>query len=818
MRSNSREVNLTIDSRIISHLGEALIDNEKIALLELIKNASDADANNCNIEIDTFYQSKYGKGRIIIEDDGNGMTPFILEKAFLKIASSYKLNHQKISPKFKRQAQGNKGIGRLSLNQLGRFVSVDTKFDTSLADLFSNEEIQESFGYSTKELLVGSNDVYYYNINIDWEKYNNSEGAVENVKLDLHTKPFNENIFNHDKPHGTRIEILGLKGIDFWRSSQTQKEIEQDVLEFLNPYLDEKFNFYVRINLDNFKFTSDNYDITDIENNFFSKVNFSFNLKNSEVILEITRSKKYIDYKVDSLIKELQAWDMDLVSKKPVSEYYNKWTNEQLKFNLSNLETANSTASNVKFDKFIKYFKDVMDDKLQVVTKEIKFFLPGDFRGVIYGFDLSTDSPISKKFKKVLSEIKGVKLYRNNFRIFPYGGKNNDWLEMSDYNQRDKGVVYKQHSSTGFVNIDGEDNLERLKELTNRQGLVLDNYGTNFILILQDLIYRSAARRDKTFREFFNFSRKEIDLLNGNETITIAGMIFKKRVDELDKAEFHTDTFISSFGKLSEEEKKDKAISIQKSIKNIRNELSLKNNQYLERERHLDEFVPIMGATIIAETLSHEIIRLSNNIKIYSLKARSAVKNNEKEEALDNILRIDSSNKFLVRYASLLDVNSYSRRRKYSIVSIKDNLENILKDSPLLTYGDQTIEYSIKGNDFKAKLVGESFKIIIENMLINSTYWLNKVKVDMPNIIFELDDKLEKLTIFDNGIGIDKTVEEHVFEEFVTNKPDGDGRGMGLYIVSSLLNEIGATINLDQERNKYGNLYKFIITFPSVEV
>lgn len=102
---NKKEVNLTIDSRIISHLGEALIDNEKIALLELIKNASDADANYCNIEIDTLYQSEHGQGRIIIEDDGNGMTPYIIENAFLKIATSFKSNHQKVSPKFKRQAQ-----------------------------------------------------------------------------------------------------------------------------------------------------------------------------------------------------------------------------------------------------------------------------------------------------------------------------------------------------------------------------------------------------------------------------------------------------------------------------------------------------------------------------------------------------------------------------------------------------------------------------------------------------------------------------------------------------------------------------------------
>ena len=85
-------------------------------------------------------------------------------------------------------------------------------------------------------------------------------------------------------------------------------------------------------------------------------------------------------------------------------------------------------------------------------------------------------------------------------------------------------------------------------------------------------------------------------------------------------------------------------------------------------------------------------------------------------------------------------------------------------------------------------------------------------------LTFKLDNDLGKLFVFDNGIGIDKSVENHLFEEFVTNKPDNDGRGMGLYIVTTLLNELGATITLDDERNQYGNLYKFIITFPDEEV
>ena len=171
-----------------------------------------------------------------------------------------------------------------------------------------------------------------------------------------------------------------------------------------------------------------------------------------------------------------------------------------------------------------------------------------------------------------------------------------------------------------------------------------------------------------------------------------------------------------------------------------------------------------------------------------------------------------------MRYASLLDVNSYSRRRRYSVESIKGKLEEILENTPLLTYGNTNVNLKIVGNDFKAKIISDSFKIIIENLVINSTYWLDKMNISDSLLTFKLDNDLGKLFVFDNGIGIDKSVENHLFEEFVTNKPNNDGRGMGLYIVTTLLNEFGATITLDDERNQYGNLYKFIITFPDEEV
>ena len=547
-------------------------------------------------------------------------------------------------------------------------------------------------------------------------------------------------------------------------------------------------------------------------------MDFTFNSDEKIITLNISRSKKYIDYKVKQLISELRNWELEKENEPPYKKYYNKWMEEKIYIDLSSLTQANVSLPNVKFDKFLTYSEEVKDEKHKSKKQIEKFFLPGDFRGSIYAFDLSANSPISKNFRKVLEEIKGVKIYRNNFRIFPYGSSNNDWLGMSDYNLRNKGVIFKQHTSTGFFNIDGEQNLALLKELTNRQGLVLDNFGTNFILIAKDLIYKTIANKDKDLSQYFNFKRKEISELLENQTIEISGISFRKQANDIIQTENKAERLVKEFDNMDDNEKKNELISLQESTKNLRNAVNLKEKQVEELVTHIDEFAPIMGATIIAETLSHEIIRLSNSIKYSSSKARNAILNDNKEEAILNLDRLDSSNKFLVRYASLLDVNSYSRRRRYSVESIKGKLEEILKNTPLLTYGKTTVNVKIIGNDFKAKIISDSFKIIIENLVINSTYWLDKMNISDSLLTFKLDNDLGKLFVFDNGIGIDKSVENHLFEEFVTNKPDNDGRGMGLYIVTTLLNEFGATITLDDERNQYGNLYKFIITFPDEEV
>jgi anti-sigma regulatory factor (Ser/Thr protein kinase) len=81
-------------ARLLIQLGDQLIKNESIALVELVKNSYDADANIVNIYMENVDDPD--NGVIIIEDDGYGMSPEIVEKVWLEPGSDFKTQKIKI--------------------------------------------------------------------------------------------------------------------------------------------------------------------------------------------------------------------------------------------------------------------------------------------------------------------------------------------------------------------------------------------------------------------------------------------------------------------------------------------------------------------------------------------------------------------------------------------------------------------------------------------------------------------------------------------------------------------------------------------------
>lgn len=120
-------------ARLLLQLGDQLIKNESIALVELVKNSYDADANKATIYMEGIEDSETGV--IIIEDDGFGMTADIVENVWLEPGSDFKgqiIKEKVTTPKYNRLPIGEKGIGRFGVHKLGSVIELTTK--SSLSD------------------------------------------------------------------------------------------------------------------------------------------------------------------------------------------------------------------------------------------------------------------------------------------------------------------------------------------------------------------------------------------------------------------------------------------------------------------------------------------------------------------------------------------------------------------------------------------------------------------------------------------------------------------------------------------------------------
>lgn len=115
-----------------------LVGRDSTALIELVKNAYDADANTVTVHGEHLGDAK--RGFIWVKDDGNGMTQETFEKGFLRIASRFKEAEQSVSPKFHRRVTGAKGIGRLAAHKLSRKLEI-----LSISRDPSTDKIQEAF-------------------------------------------------------------------------------------------------------------------------------------------------------------------------------------------------------------------------------------------------------------------------------------------------------------------------------------------------------------------------------------------------------------------------------------------------------------------------------------------------------------------------------------------------------------------------------------------------------------------------------------------------------------------------------------------------
>jgi signal transduction histidine kinase len=116
------ELIFTVDSALLSELGEKLVETPHIALVELVKNAYDADASEVTVKIVPDFPNG---PQVHVVDNGSGMTFQDVKKYWMRIATTHKKD-QDVSPRYGRPRTGSKGIGRFSCRRLGAKLKLVT--------------------------------------------------------------------------------------------------------------------------------------------------------------------------------------------------------------------------------------------------------------------------------------------------------------------------------------------------------------------------------------------------------------------------------------------------------------------------------------------------------------------------------------------------------------------------------------------------------------------------------------------------------------------------------------------------------------------
>ncbi|MDE0124097.1 MAG: sensor histidine kinase [Bryobacterales bacterium] len=127
----------TVDTHLFRELGELLVGRDSTALIELIKNSYDADATEVIVHGESLADPR--KGRIVILDNGTGMTKDRFMKGFLRIASRLKDQGPRRSSEFGRRFTGVKGIGRLAAHKLAKRLEVTSVHQDELGDGHTTE-------------------------------------------------------------------------------------------------------------------------------------------------------------------------------------------------------------------------------------------------------------------------------------------------------------------------------------------------------------------------------------------------------------------------------------------------------------------------------------------------------------------------------------------------------------------------------------------------------------------------------------------------------------------------------------------------------
>lgn len=411
-----------------------------------------------------------------------------------------------------------------------------------------------------------------------------------------------------------------------------------------------------------------------------------------------------------------------------------------------------------------------------------------------------------KSRKELLAKFSGVKIYRDKFKVRPYGddGTHFDWLELGKRQADSPGGVGSESGSwrvlayqlVGQVQIGREQN-PALYDMANREGLTQNDEYQIFVDILQEAIHVFETDRQGFYREYTRWY-KEIE-----KTFGVDANI---RADAVAKMEVYGEKRFSGSGC------KD---SKMESEKNDHREENREKGKYTDEEYQetvynlMQEVKEVLNAKQILQLLSssglilntffHEFKGVQAHYGSRAAQLRHRINYMVENENLQPgfvynpfiiIDKMESTDEMLALWLKVAMEGTQKEKLQLQQVCLGSEIAKIIKIwEELLASKDILVELSDNTDTEKEYLIAHAdLYIILNNFLLNSVYFLEKMKNPerMVKIVLQEQEEYFYLNLWNNGPKLDekyKDVQNRIFELGETSKNPAEGTGIGLWIM-----------------------------------
>ncbi len=673
-------------ARLIRTIGDDIIKDVYAAVIELIKNAYDADANN--VQLKFIDLANIEKSKIIIKDDGHGMNYETVVSNWMVPATGDKLT--RIKSPGGRYMLGRKGIGRFATSILGNTLLMETT---------------EESGITTMVL-------------IDWSIFN-TEKYLDEIELLVESK-------TSDQKSGTGLIIEPGKRVSEW----TEKEMEllvKELRKLVSPIM-EKENFNIGIEFNNTGIK--NYD-------------------NMQKKIDPFPMLDLFDYRLSGKVNE--KGDVSLVYENQVEKNISP---EKINFhiNLDKGKLCGPLELDFRvFDRDVKAIEDI-------IKRGLKDPDTGEYLGKL-------------ETRELLNDLCGVGVYRNGFRIRPYGEPGYDWILLDKARVQNPSMRIGSDQIAGFITT-ADEKISHLEEKSSREGLKENNYYTGLVEIANQCLTQLETRRFD-FRKKTGRGRKTVKIETELNTLFDFD-IFKNSIKrELKKANVtpQTLTKVENIIAKTEKRKSDIFDQIKDTVAMYQGQVTLgKIIMVIMHEGRK----PLKYLKEQSPRIARWIKELKEEYNTYLLDKTIGRLEDTKKEAL---LLIDLFNRL-----DSLAVRKRGNRKEINIYNIIKRSEELFKNELL----EKKITFK---NEVNTKITfwgwEQDFSIALTNLIDNSLYWLSLLKNRKEKRIIissQYDGELLIIDYKDNGPGIAKKYIEDglIFEPGFSTKPGGSGLGLSI--------------------------------------